>query len=543
MVKRYLVIVEVSQKQSYIFKRNELKINVENSSAIAWVTSSSYFSRVAKDVYDEGENLVYSGGGHSVLEFAAETEEKAQADARRFCMLLTIKVHEEFPDMALFAYIQKYDDNKRPSENLELLTQGLEDKKNRRLASFHQGSFGIEKTDSNDFTPEQVLNEDITDEIQKKLKKWTDSEDKAAIVPGYERPSKFGLLGGSEGTSNFIAVVHIDGNGMGNRVSSFYKEKDRTCSTWQDFKTEIKKFSDTIDRHFKDAFEEMTEVIASRIEDGSLEALELVDEGKTLKRMPVRRIITSGDDICYVAEGRIGLESAVVFLKKLAAKKGYDGQPYAACAGVALVHQKYPFYRAYALAEKLCANAKSYGAKVVSDHDGASVSSIDWHIEYGEMQDTLQDIRDQYLTADGNRLDFRPYIVQIPAGKTQADPTRTYAHFRKLIGSFISHKEAYPTGKLKEMRSALKKGETAAKHYINTKHMEDVSLERYQGLEEAEKDLDRLLVSGIGQGEGLDKALFIKDPYENNSDKKDMKHSTLFDAIELMDTYIPLEID
>ena len=42
MNERYLTILEVSQKQAYIFQSNELRSNVLNSADIAWITSGEY---------------------------------------------------------------------------------------------------------------------------------------------------------------------------------------------------------------------------------------------------------------------------------------------------------------------------------------------------------------------------------------------------------------------------------------------------------------------------------------------------------------------
>lgn len=50
-----------------------------------------------------------------------------------------------------------------------------------------------------------------------------------------------------------------------------------------------------------------------------------------------------------------------------------------ACAGVAIVHQSYPFYKAYEIAESLCSSAKKYNASL--DKEGcANACAIDWHI-------------------------------------------------------------------------------------------------------------------------------------------------------------------
>ena len=38
-MERYLVMLEVSQKQAYIFGSNKLKDNIRNSAIIAWIMS------------------------------------------------------------------------------------------------------------------------------------------------------------------------------------------------------------------------------------------------------------------------------------------------------------------------------------------------------------------------------------------------------------------------------------------------------------------------------------------------------------------------
>ena len=76
---RQLMILEVSQKQAYIFESTKLRDNVERSEEICWVTDPDYFKAVAERsglVFDKEKNLVYSGGGHTVLEFADKESAK-----------------------------------------------------------------------------------------------------------------------------------------------------------------------------------------------------------------------------------------------------------------------------------------------------------------------------------------------------------------------------------------------------------------------------------------------------------------------------------
>lgn len=72
---------------------------------------------------------------------------------------------------------------------------------------------------------------------------------------------------------------------------------------WEAFKVHLQAFSKAIDKDFKDAYKEMTDEVRKNIESGRLADLSLKE-----KNFPVRRIITAGDDICFVSEGRIGIE-------------------------------------------------------------------------------------------------------------------------------------------------------------------------------------------------------------------------------------------
>ena len=54
MSERYLTILEVSQKQAYIFQSNELKKNILNSAVIAWIMDQDYLCLLyTSDAADE----------------------------------------------------------------------------------------------------------------------------------------------------------------------------------------------------------------------------------------------------------------------------------------------------------------------------------------------------------------------------------------------------------------------------------------------------------------------------------------------------------
>ena len=84
---------------------------------------------------------------------------------------------------------------------------------------------------------------------------------------------------------------------------------------------------------------------------------------------------------------------------------GENHLPYAACAVVVMVYTKFPFYQAYALSEELCSSAKKFGAGL--DENGR-VSAIDWHIEFGQLKDSLSVQREDDKTEDVRWLELRP---------------------------------------------------------------------------------------------------------------------------------------
>ena len=511
---KHLMILEVSQKQAYIFSSVELKDNIAHSEHICQVTDPEYFRMIAEREgfpFFPERSLVYSGGGHTVLEFDSGEE------ARDFAYLVSRTVKKEFPGIALFIKTMAYDQEKTPGENLKELSKKLEEKKAVRQASFGQGSFGIERI-GGDLRKAVEAGDTVGKAERGKRILWKPRPEpgREGFLWEGELPKRFDQLGNVKNQSSFIAVVHIDGNSMGKRVEEIRKANEG--KDWDEYKEALKTFSQSVDAQFKCAYWEMMEQIRLNLEGGVREKLDL-PEGC----FPVRKIILAGDDVCFVAEGRIGLEAARIFIEKLSAKANcQDGKSYRACAGVAIVHQKYPFYKAYELSEMLCANAKSFVASY-QEKGGASV--IDWHIEFGELADSVEELREAYETRDGKRLELRPYLLSADQKVWESERERRYDRFRQLMVKIQNEQIAYARGKFKNLREALKAGEKEAEYYLKSNLIHELALVGY----EREIRTDRLF-----QGEGLERKIFVK-----TQDGKE--RSLYFDAIELLDAFIPLD--
>lgn len=480
---KVLTILEVSQKQAYIFASKRLRENADRSGDISYVTSGAFFARTAGELYREEENLIYSGGGHTVLQF--QDKDRAAAFARR----VTEAVLRQYPGLELFVKTIPYDPALTPGDNLKELSKALERKKARRAASFRVLDFGVEGP-GGETAPDRS------------------GQPAQGVRPpeGYRFPAAFDEVAGAD---NFIAVVHIDGNAMGKRVDGVY---GRNGGDWDQCSAGLQRFSQGIQADFEGAFRETVEEVI-RV---------LVPEGD----LPIRPVILAGDDVCFVTAGSIGLECARVFLEKLSARRNReDGQPYAACAGVAMVHVKYPFHRAYELSEELCSSAKRFGAGL--DQEGR-VSAMDWHIEFGQLKDSLSELREDYETEDGCRLELRPMAVILPEGVgDNCPPQRRYPYFRKLCAAMRGEYGRIARSKIKELRTALKQGEVEGKFFLQDKEIGDLL---YRPLEAAYSLKERM-------EETMDKAAFRA--FEE--DGKTVRRCLFFDAIELIDHYQPFE--
>lgn len=427
----YLEILEVSRKQEYIFASTELKENVRRSAEIAYVTGSKFFQKAAGDLYSEEENLVYAGGGHTVLQFDSREQ------AVDFAKAVTEKALRRYSEMEIFVTIKAYDPGKTPGGNLTDLSAALEEKKAMRKASFRWASFGVEGA--------EIVDKDDKDGQEKDLM----LEDVLGLPcpAGWRYPTRFDTIAGKDGKDNFIAVVHIDGNAMGKRVQGIYE----TCEDdWDECRHALQAFSGGIQKDFEQTFLDTAYVLA-----------EVRPEGIAQPDLPLRPVILAGDDVCFVARGELGLECARLFLEHLSQKEN-KGEPYAACAGVALVHTKFPFHMAYDLAEQLCSSAKKFGAEIDAE---SRISAMDWHIEYGQMKESLRDIREDYIAEDGSVMTLRPVTVVAPedvprqALQAATGGVRTWDFFRTLCGELRAGYKNVPRSKLKELRTAMKQGE------------------------------------------------------------------------------------
>jgi hypothetical protein len=253
--------------------------------------------------------------------------------------------------------------------------------------------------------------------------------------------------------SSYIAVVHIDGNGLGKIVNEKLEELNK-----MDFETAKKSymtFSKSIDDAAKGAFVKVLGI----------------------QGIKIRPLICAGDDVTYVVNPENAVESASIFLdefERLAADKKLT-----AAAGIAFVKKSYPFINAYELCESLCRYAKN--------HAGRDISSIAFYRLTNTMSEKYDDIVKRELTLPGSvKLTRMPYkneeykylrelvkaVREMPRGGLRTMLTTVYTSMAmyveeyKRVGSITEEKSGNKVKVLEEAARKLDDKGVSVKEYV-----------------------------------------------------------------------------
>lgn len=335
----------------------------------------------------------------------------------------------------------------------------------------------------------------------------------------YRYPLDFDELGRSEGELSLIAVVHMDGNGIGKIIRNF-AQKYGTTEQNRDYIKDMRAFSEGAKVIATHAMQNTIKHLLGRIDDGWIHGYNDQPSIEVTKKngqsiLPFRPLITGGDDVTFVCDGRLGIALAVRMIEYFeeAARHIFPKHNLTACAGVAIVNVHYPFARAYDLADELCDEAKKLRAQVAAE-TGAQVtdvpSALDWHIGMGGVYDDLDNMREReyevYHNDDAPRsLTLRPVLLDQVNGHS----TRNWANIERVAVDFqLKWQES--RNKAKQLMDALRRGPDATRLF-KTRYLDELGL----------------VLPDFAEG----------GPVENGwlDDR-----CAYYDALELMDLYVPL---
>ena len=191
-----------------------------------------------------------------------------------------------------------------------------------------------------------------------------------------------------------VAVIHIDGNGVGGIMKELNSSKDRVASAEfqekigcdRDDPDALRRFLLAVNERLQNAVEHAFAAAWTRIDDLSRHDDDRA--GREHAVIPVVPVILGGDDVTVITSGDYALPFAAAYLRHyeeatgndpilccLTPPEGQDTGPMTAAAGVAIVKRNFPFHIAYELAEKLVDRAK-----IVGKTTQPPCSTLDYHV-------------------------------------------------------------------------------------------------------------------------------------------------------------------
>jgi hypothetical protein len=274
-------------------------------------------------------------------------------------------------------------------------------------------------------------------------------------------PDEFEKLGSISEEDSHIAVVHIDGNRMANRfkhAESLVAFRNLSISVHSATMTAFEELVDHAVVHYKCIMEDL-----GFNPDSSYKPYHYpTDDNK--KCLPLTPIVLGGDDLTFVCDGKLGVYFAKLFIEAFEKKQVSDKKKLTACAGIAVIKTKYPFYRGYQLAEDLCLNAKNLN-KEEEDPDKL-VSALDFHISMSGISGSLEQIRKTQFTSPEGSLLSRPY--KMVAADTDEQSLDQMLKLTANLAGFPKNKilAGFPKNKIKELQRVLSLSKDACKQFV-----------------------------------------------------------------------------
>lgn len=272
-----------------------------------------------------------------------------------------------------------------------------------------------------------------------------------------EEKKKFDDMVTEKGRDSMLAVVHIDGNNLGNRIGNLMKEKG--AEGYEEAIRCSRTISNCISRAFEGVYERMIEWAEQWAKK----------HPKRPIRSSIRKIVSAGDDMTFVCNASLALDMTAYFLKEIAKEVLYQEEGtklnqeiygLSACAGIAYFQSHFPFADAYRVAEACCSNAKKrMKALAVKNENTAFVESgLDFQIcdAVSVVEDLEKYRKKHYELADGTSLLLRPYIIP-RVGHTIKELPEEYE-----FDSFVKlqrEMNSLPKNGAKRLRNAYASGE------------------------------------------------------------------------------------
>ncbi len=417
---KYLYGAAVQGIQGFIFHTNSLKEIVGASALVVDICTNIFAEQLGYDEFkqlEDDSNAILNAAGN--IKYVFEDEDKCRTTFKYFPK----KVMEMAPGITFSQAVVRFEDKDTFSDVVNELEKRLRMERNRPVSSITVGLMGMQRMRET-YLPERFhIQGEYSDEgAYRKLQAGkADAQNELSL----RKKAMGNLLDETDledsdnvsfftGDNNWIAIIHADGNGLGQVVKSI-GEIDKAG---KDF------------HQFSKLLNESTIAAAQKAVEATLGAFLGKESGKEKKKrfFPFRPIVLGGDDLTAIIRGDLAIKFTETYLESfesltktkfnsLASKYPVLKNGLTACAGISFVKSSFPYYYGYNLAEELCSVAKKDAKK---KERVATKSCLMFH----KVQDSFvasynEIIRRELTTADGHSFNYGPYYLDTTNIKDQ----------------------------------------------------------------------------------------------------------------------------
>ncbi|MGG6268870.1 hypothetical protein ACQ4M3_28935 [Leptolyngbya sp. AN03gr2] len=487
----FLVLIETSGNQDYIFSTNKLRENV-GASELTFQAGTSWIleavaenggspllrvwqaelqeSELRRKLIDQNQNPAIDSPQHGrTAEIIVAASGKAliitkdEQTAKAIIQSVSLRALKEAPGLDLFGVFHKFDwehdplyevveivhqkfvkaRSRKPSQNLRFLrlpvvaecaTSGLPAAivdPNAPGGSVLRSMVAHKKRNQYDSNIHRIQRLLDRNEIKKNFAR-------SIKVLDQELNDESDT---SERLSQWRSVIHADGNGLGEIFLKFGQHLETLGKVTGDLRQDNRTYVDCL-RRFSLALDVCTE----RAFITAIRSLKLNNESL----LPIVPLVLGGDDLTIVCDGQFALPFTEQFLRAFEAEttkrdsEHYDGtvaevakvalgvDRMSACAGVAIIKPHFPFSVAYELSEDLMQSAKTVKQNLTHEVGSRRIpypcSALDFHVLYDSSGVELSRIRKRLEPETSTYLYIAPYVVTPLEQLNVANAMKTWAN-------------------------------------------------------------------------------------------------------------------
>lgn len=415
---RYLYGASIQGIQSYIFQTNELK-DIIGASELINEICRKFVAMYGEDSEHKGKMIIHAAGNIKCIFDDEAACRDAVRNFPRFAM-------ERAPGITISQAVVKIENNDDYHDGAEKLESLLRAQRNHPVKSLTTGLMAMERSRKTGLPATTIENTkdkkdkpEYLDEGTVAKRNVPETEKESNYDPSKAKDLYFKLTGDKieydhrpydtkdlTGRNDWIAVIHADGNGLGEIVARIGKDPKVMHS-----------FSTSLDN---------ATLAAAQVAYNAIRK-----ETEKVPKLPIRPVVIGGDDLTVICRGDLAVDFVTAYLKAFEdqTKEEFKGlvpqieneeakkllsRGLTACAGIAFIKSSYPFYYGYNLAEALCGEAKkdAKSDKVKEANGNQAPSCLMFHkVQSSFVEDYAEIKRKELTTSDGGSLCFGPYYL------------------------------------------------------------------------------------------------------------------------------------